>query len=228
VQRSNARAGRRLRRAGWIVALGAALAGCATVNPSTGASGIALPGAAAGGAAAGWISGESSKQSLRRAAASAGVAELAGGSVSYYMDVQESKLHEQLDGSGVGVVRKGNDITLSLPANLAFASDSAELSAGFGGVLDTLAVALKKYDKTVIEVAGHTDSTGSREHNQALSEQRAAAVATYLEKRGVLKSRVLTIGAGETRPVAGNDSAAGRAKNRRVELTLAPLAATSG
>jgi outer membrane protein OmpA-like peptidoglycan-associated protein len=220
--------GRRHRRAAWIVALGAAVAGCATVNPSTGGREIALPGTASGGAAAGWISGENSKQNVRRAATGAGVAELARGSAGYYMDVQESKLREQLDGSGVGVVRKGNDVTLSLPGSLAFAPDSADLNAAFGGVLDAVAVVLKKYDKTVIEVAGHTDSTGSREYNQALSERRAAAVAAYLEKHGILKSRVVTIGAGETRPVASNDSADGRARNRRVELTLSPLAPTGG
>lgn len=213
-----------LRSAGWIVALGAALAGCTTVNSASGT----LAGSASNGAAVGWISGENSKQSLRRAASSAGVAELADASVNYYMDVQEAKLREQLDGSGVGVVRKGNDVTLSLPGGLAFATDSVELNAAFGGVLESVAGVLKKYDKTVIEVAGHTDSTGSREHNQALSEQRAAAVAAFLEKRGVLKRRIVTVGAGETRPVAGNDSAAGRAKNRRVELTVAPLARTSG
>jgi outer membrane protein OmpA-like peptidoglycan-associated protein len=221
---------RRRRWAGWFIALGAALAGggCTTVNPSTGAHEISLPGTAPGGAAAGWISGENSKQDLRRAATSAGVGALAGGSVGYYMDVQESKLHEQLDGTGVGVIRKGDDVTLSLPGSLAFASDSAELNAAFGGVLDAVAVVLKKYDKTVIEVAGHTDSTGSREHNQALSERRAAVVAAYLETRGIHKSRIVSVGAGETRPVASNSSADGRAKNRRVELTLSPVVPARG
>ena len=221
--------GRQWRRAGWILALGGALAaGCATVGPATDNRDVALPGKASTGAAAGWISGDDSKQSLRHAAQTAGVGELAGGSAGYYMDVQESKLREQLDGSGVGVVRKGDDVTLSLPGTLAFAPDSAELNAAFAGVLDTVAGVIKKYDKTVIEVAGHTDSAGSREHNQALSERRAAAVAAYLEKRGILKSRIATIGAGETRPVATNDTSDGRAKNRRVELTLSPLAPTRG
>lgn len=222
---SNGKVGRRLRRAAGIGVLGVALAGCSTVNPSTGAHEITLPGAASNAPAAGWISGDSSKQSLRRATASAGVAELAGGAVSYYMDVQESKLREQLDGSGVGVTRRGDELTLSMPGKLAFSSDSAELNAGFARVLEGVAGLLRKYDKTVIEVAGHTDSTGSREHNQLLAEQRAASVAALLEKHGILKSRVTTIGAGESRPIAGNDTAEGRAKNRRVELTLSPLAA---
>ncbi len=207
------------------MALVAALAGgCAAVNPATGGRGAAVP----GGAAAGWISGEGSKQSVRHAATSAGVPSLAGGSAGYYMDVQESKLREQLDGSGVGVVRKGDDVTLTLPGSLAFAPDSADLNAAFGTVLDAVAVVLKKYEKTVIEVAGHTDSAGSHAHNQALSERRAAVVAAYLEKRGVQKTRIVAVGAGETRPVASNDTSDGRARNRRVELTLSPLAQTSG
>jgi outer membrane protein OmpA-like peptidoglycan-associated protein len=217
-------------RAAWVTALGAIIGGmigvggCATVGPADGTHGTAP----ASGAAAGWVSGEESKQDLRRAATGAGVGALAGGSVGYYMDVQESKLREQLDGSGVGVTRKGDEITLSMPGGLAFAPDSADLNAAFGGVLDAVAAVLKKYDKTVIEVAGHTDSAGSREHNQALSERRAAAVAAYLEKRGVLKSRVATVGVGETRPVASNATAEGRARNRRVELTLSPLAPAKG
>ena len=219
---------RRFRLATLLAFAAGAACGCATVNPSTGNHQLALPGTASGGAAAGWVSGESSKQSLRQAASGAGVGALSGRSVGYYMDVQESTLREQLDGSGVGLVRKGDDLTLSLPGGLAFAPDSADLNAAFASVLDRVAVVLKKYDKTVIEVAGHTDSAGSREHNQALSERRAASVAAYLEKRGILKSRIVAIGAGESRPVASNDTSDGRAKNRRVELTLAPLAPASG
>ena len=122
------------------------------------------------------------------------------------------------------MTRKGNEVTLTMPGSVAFATDSADLNPAFGGVLDSIAVVLKKYDKTIIEVAGHTDSTGSREHNQLLSERRAAAVAAALERHGILKSRIAVVGAGETRPVAGNDSASGRARNRRVELTVSPLA----
>jgi len=227
VRCSNTVNGRRRLRIAALVALGAAIGGggCATGGAPGGAQSGPPPAATA---AAGWVSGEDSKQDVRRAATGAGVGTLAGGSAGYYMDVQEAKLREQLDGTGVGVTRKGDEITLSLPGGLAFAPDSADLNAAFGAVLDAVAAVLKKYDKTVIEVAGHTDSAGSREHNQVLSERRAGAVAAYLEKRGVLKSRVVTIGAGETRPIASNASADGRARNRRVELTLAPLAPGKG
>ena len=230
---SRAMSGQRPARAACAAALaailgaGSGIGGCATAGAPDATHATAAA-AAPAGAAAGWISGEDSKQDLRRAATVAGVGTLAGGTAGYYMDVREAKLREQLDGSGVGVTRRGDEITLAMPAGLAFAPDSADLNAAFGGVLDKVAAVLKRYDKTVIEVAGHTDSAGSREHNQVLSERRAAAVAAYLEKRGVLKSRVVTVGAGETRPIASNATADGRARNRRVELTLSPLAPAKG
>jgi outer membrane protein OmpA-like peptidoglycan-associated protein len=213
----------------WLAAFGAMIGvgGCATAPPSEGAHGSAAA-APASAAATGWISGEDSKQDVRKAAAGAGVGTLEGGSVGYYMDVQEAKLRQLLDGSGVGVHRKGDELTLTMPGGLAFAPDSADLDAAFGNVLDAVARVLKKYEKTVVEIAGHTDSAGSREHNQILSERRAAAVAADLERRGVLKSRLVTLGAGEAHPVASNATAEGRARNRRVELTLSPLAPPKG
>ncbi|MBS0614076.1 MAG: OmpA family protein, partial [Proteobacteria bacterium] len=99
----------------------------------------------------------------------------------------------------------------------------AELNANFYRVLDSVNIVLKKYEKTVIEVAGHTDSTGSAQYNQQLSERRANTVAQYLEAHGLRSDRVITVGAGETRPVASNDTPEGRQANRRVELTLTPL-----
>jgi outer membrane protein OmpA-like peptidoglycan-associated protein len=216
-------------RAAWLAAFGAMIGvgGCATAPPAAGAHGTAAA-APASGAATGWISGEDSKQDVRKAAADAGVGTLAGGSVGYYMDVQEAKLRQLLDGSGVGVHRNGDEITLTMPGGLAFAPDSADLDPAFGSVLDAVARVLKKYEKTVVEVAGHTDSAGSREHNQVLSGRRAAAVAADLERRGVLASRVVTLGAGETHPLASNATTEGRARNRRVELTLSPLAPPKG
>jgi outer membrane protein OmpA-like peptidoglycan-associated protein len=220
---------RRIRAA--LVAAGCAAvlaAGCTTVNPYSGeqqtsklAKGAGI--GAAAGVVAGWISGEGAKDSRRRAVIGAGIGALAGGSVGYYMDVQEAKLRQELQGSGVSVTRIGNEITLNMPGSVTFATDSADLNASFLGVLDSVGVVLGKYDKTVIEVAGHTDHTGTHEHNQSLSERRAATVAAYLEKRGVQKPRLVTIGAADTRPVATNDTPDGRARNRRVELTLSPL-----
>jgi outer membrane protein OmpA-like peptidoglycan-associated protein len=143
------------------------------------------------------------------------------------MDRQEANLRHDLAGTGVSVTRMGDNITLNMPGSITFKSDSAELEPSFYKVLNSVDVVLKKYDKTVVEVAGHTDSTGPAEYNQALSERRANTVAQYLEGQGLPSDRVVTIGAGETRPVANNATPEGRQANRRVELTLTPLTAPS-
>jgi outer membrane protein OmpA-like peptidoglycan-associated protein len=170
-----------------------------------------------------WAGGAALHDAQRRAALAAGVAALAPDAVGYYMDVAESRLREQLAGSGVEVARLGDELRLRLPGGAMFAPDHADLEPAAHTLLDPLAAVLQKYDKTLLEVAGHTDSAGSTEHNQALSARRAAAVAAYLQGRGVAKARVATFGAGESRPVADNLGADGRARNRRVELTLSPL-----
>jgi len=174
-------------------------------------------------AAAPWASGVQAKESLRRAALAAGAASLTPETVGYYMDVQEARLREQLAGSGVQVARVGDDLTVSLPGNGLFASDRADLDPGMHATLDTLGAVMQKFDKTIVEIAGHSDSAGTAEHNQELSARRAAAVASYLQGRGVARTRVATVGLGESRPVASNATAEGRARNRRVELTLSPL-----
>jgi outer membrane protein OmpA-like peptidoglycan-associated protein len=90
-------------------------------------------------------------------------------------------------------------------------------------VLDKVAGTLQEYDKTVIEVAGHTDSVGSDTYNQGLSQRRADSVAAYLSSHGVTRTRVVTVGGGEAHPVASNDTEEGRAQNRRVEITIVPV-----
>jgi outer membrane protein OmpA-like peptidoglycan-associated protein len=206
----------------------AALAGCQTVNPYTGetqtskaAKGAAV--GAAAGAVVGLITGDDSKERRERALIGAGVGAIAGGSVGYYMDVQEAKLRQQLQGTGVSVTRIGDNITLNMPGNITFRTDSADLNASFFSVLDSVSLVVKEYEKTIIEVAGHTDSTGTAEYNQALSERRSQTVATYLVGKGVMDQRIIRVGAGESRPVATNDTPEGRQLNRRVELTLTPI-----
>jgi outer membrane protein OmpA-like peptidoglycan-associated protein len=139
------------------------------------------------------------------------------------MDVQEAKLRQQLQGTGVSVTRMGDNITLNMPGNITFQTDSADLNSSFFSVLDSVSLVLKEYEKTIVEVAGHTDSTGTDQYNQALSERRAQTVATYLGGKGVMQQRMITVGAGENRPVATNDTVDGRQLNRRVELTLTPI-----
>ena len=194
-----------------VAAAGAALlaAGCTTVNPYTGEQQTSKVAKGAGiGAAVG-----------------AGAGGLAGGGVGYYMDVQEAKLRQQLQGTGVSVTRVGDNITLNMPGNITFATASADLNPQFFDVLRSVTLILKEYDKTLIEVAGHTDDRGEAAYNQGLSERRAASVGQYLRTQGVNEQRIITVGAGETRPIASNASAEGQRQNRRVELTLAPLTA---
>jgi outer membrane protein OmpA-like peptidoglycan-associated protein len=212
-----------------VLATGLA-AGCQTTDPYTGeqkttrATYGAIIGAGAG-AVVGMISGNDSKQRKKRALIGAGVGALAGGAVGAYMDRQEDELRRQMRDSGVTVTRKGDDIILNMPGNITFRTDSSDLNAQFFKVLDGVALVAKKYDKTIIEVAGHTDNVGEAAYNRQLSQRRATAVAHYLATRGVAEARLMTAAGGEEHPVASNATQQGRAANRRVEITLAPLTA---
>ena len=147
-----------------------------------------------------------------------------GGGIGYYMDTQEAELRKRLRGSGVSVERDGDNINLIMPGNITFSSGDASIDQGFLTILDSVVLVLKEFDKTLVVIAGHTDSTGSDTLNQNLSERRARSVATYLGAAGVIKERLEVIGFGETQPVASNDTAAGKELNRRVEMTLLPIA----
>jgi outer membrane protein OmpA-like peptidoglycan-associated protein len=174
---------------------------------------------AVGGTAIGLIAGGGWQGAL----IGAGIGALAGGAAGNYMDKQEAKLRQQMAGTGVEVVRKGDNLTLDMPGNVTFALNSAKLNPQFDPVLDQVAQTLLEYNKTVIQIAGHTDSTGPRAFNMTLSEQRAASVKSYLESRGVPTARMVTIGVGPDYPIAPNDTEAGRAQNRRVEITIVPV-----
>jgi outer membrane protein OmpA-like peptidoglycan-associated protein len=208
-----------------VAAVAISVAACTTVNPYTQETQTSKAVKGAGiGAAAGAVVGLLTKgDKLENALIGAGVGALAGGGVGYYMDVQEAKLRQRLAGTGVSVTRNGDNITLNMPSGITFALNSADLNSQFYGALDGVSMVLKEYDKTVIEVAGHTDSSGSDQYNQSLSERRAQSVAGYLGTHGVKQQRLISIGAGEAHPVASNDSEAGRSANRRVELTIVPV-----
>ena len=215
-----------------VAMLALSVAGCYTYDPYTGEKKVSdtTKGAgigAAAGAVVGLLTGGDAAAHRKNALIAAGVGALAGGAIGNYMDRQEANLRHDLAGTGVSVTRIGDNITLNMPGNITFKSDSAELDPSFYKVLNSVNVVVKKYNKTVVEVAGHTDSTGAAEYNQKLSERRANSVAQYLETQGLANNRVVTVGAGESRPVADNATPEGRQANRRVELTLTPLTATS-
>lgn len=200
-------------------------ASCTTVNPYTRETQTSKAVKGAGiGAAAGAVAGLLTKgDKLENALIGAGVGAIAGGGVGYYMDVQEAKLRQRMEGTGVSITRVGDNITLNMPSSITFALNSADLNSQFFSALEGVGVVLKEYSKTVIEIAGHTDSSGSDSYNQQLSQRRAQAVATYLASQGVKSERLLTVGAGESYPIASNDTEQGRAANRRVELTIVPV-----
>ncbi len=207
------------------------VSGCKTLDPYTreektsNATKGAMIGAAAG-AVAGLISGDDAVERRQHALIGAGIGALAGGSIGYYMDKQEAELRAELEGTGVSVTRIGDNITLNMPGNVTFATDSSDLSPAFFDVLTSVSKVLHEYEQTVVEVAGHTDSTGSEAYNQSLSERRAGSVATYLAGHGVMEERLIRVGMGELRPIADNGSASGRQANRRVEITMVPLTAS--
>lgn len=201
------------------------LGGCQTIDPytretktSNTAKGAGI-GAVAGGIAGALINkGDRGKGAVIGAALGAGV----GGGIGYYMDQQEAQLRHTLEGSGVSVTRVGDSIVLNMPGNITFDTDRAEIKNSFYDVLDSVGLVLEKFNKSDIRVSGHTDSTGSREYNQQLSQRRAQSVADYLRRRGVASGRIYTAGYGEDRPIADNRTASGRAQNRRVEIEILP------
>lgn len=216
-----------------IAALSASITGCQTMDAYTGESktSSSTKGGAIGagiGALIGYISARDKSSRDRRKAilVGAGVGGVAGAGIGNYMDRQEAKLREKLEGTGVSVTRNGNEVVLNMPGNITFATGKATLNPNFGEVLDSVVIVLNEFNQTLIEVAGHTDSVGSNESNQKLSYYRATTVGNYLMDVGQIPfDRVMTVGRGEGRPIADNKTATGRALNRRVELTLIPIEA---
>jgi outer membrane protein OmpA-like peptidoglycan-associated protein len=178
---------------------------------------------ALGGGAIGVLFGDDANDRRNNALIGAGLGALTGGSIGYYMDQQEQQLRQNLAGSGVQVTRQGDAINLNLPGNVTFATDSATIQPQFFPALNSIANTLQQYPQTVIDIAGHTDSTGSQAYNQQLSERRANAVKQYLVGQGVMPNRILAAGFGENRPVATNQTAQGRQANRRVDIQIRPF-----
>lgn len=206
-------------------ALTLALAGCQTTDPYSGeqktsntAKGAGI--GVIGGAIAGAILGGGKRKGVL---IGAGIGALTGAAVGRYMDQQEAKLRARLQGTGVSVTRAGNSIVLNMPGNITFATDSSNISADFYPVLDSVALVINEFEKTYVDVIGHTDSTGAADYNQRLSVARASSVARYLESQKVLPQRIVTQGMGEDAPIASNDTPDGRSLNRRVEIRLTPL-----
>lgn len=214
-----------------VVSLAAAsllLAACST-DPYTGESKIsntaigATTGAVIGGVG-GAILGKTTSLKTRKAAlVGAGIGALAGGGVGLYMDNQEAKLRQRLQGSGVSVTRQGDNIILNMPSNITFATDQDSIKPNFYETLNSVAIVLREFNQSLVDVNGHTDSDGADDYNLDLSQRRAESVAQYLTGQGLNPERFEVRGFGESEPIASNASSRGKQQNRRVEIEIVPL-----
>ncbi|OKY25238.1 MULTISPECIES: OmpA family protein [Thalassotalea] len=197
-----------------LVSLSIIMSGCASTNTEKGA---------AIGAVAGAVLGKStSNHKDKRLVWGAAIGAIAGAAIGNYMDKQEEEFREELSGSGIDVVREGDNIRLVMPSNITFATDQSYISSGFHNTLNDIAKVLNKYEKTLLSIEGHTDSTGASQYNQELSLKRASSVKNYLVQKNIIASRLKVTGYGETMPIANNNSASNRALNRRVEIQIIP------
>jgi outer membrane protein OmpA-like peptidoglycan-associated protein len=211
-----------------ITALAFTLSACST-NPFTGETQISNTavgvGAGAGiGAGVGALVGAAAGADVRKSALiGAGLGLLSGGAIGVYMDAQEAKLRKQLQGTGVSVTRVGDSIVLNMPSNVTFATNQAAVKPQFYSTLNSVSLVFKEYKQTLINVVGHTDSTGDANFNYDLSRRRAASVAQYLEGTNLDANRFSVEGHGASDPIASNATVSGKAQNRRVEITILPL-----
>ncbi|HQU60711.1 MAG TPA: OmpA family protein [Saprospiraceae bacterium] len=199
-----------------LIVLSLALLLAGGCNASRTVKGGAI-GAAAGGAIGGAIGSKKGK-TAEGAIIGAVVGGTAGALIGRYMDKQAEEIRRDM--KGATVTRVGEGILITFDSGLMFDVDSYNLRSTTRDNLNELARVLNKYDDTDILIEGHTDNTGSEEHNQTLSEKRAQSVANYLIRQAVNKDRTITMGYGESQPIASNETASGRQQNRRVEVAI--------
>jgi outer membrane protein OmpA-like peptidoglycan-associated protein len=197
-----------------VVVASFVLTGCASTNAEKGAVIGAISGAVLGKA--------TSNHKNKRAVFGAAIGAIAGAAIGDYMDKQEQAFRDELSGSGIDVVREGDNLRLIMPSNITFATGQSYITSGFHTTLNDVAKVLVKFDKTLLSIEGHTDSSGAADFNQKLSEQRATSVKSYLMNQNILAARLNTTGYGETQPVAANNTAQNKALNRRVEIQIVP------
>jgi len=217
---------RRITMLAGIALSGAALTAACTTDPYTGQrrinnTAVGILGGALGGYLLGDLVGGRGDRTEKLLGA--GIGAIAGGAVGAYMDRQEADLRRQTAGTGVDVIRQGDDLILRMPSNVTFPVDSSAIQPQFRPTLDQVGQTLTSYNQTYIDVLGHTDWTGSDAYNQSLSERRAQSVADYLSMRGVARARMGIRGYGETQPIASNETEEGRSQNRRVEIKVVPV-----
>lgn len=194
------------------------VAGCANDETGAKSAGTGAAVGAAVGAGIGALIGN-----RKGALIGAGIGALTGAGVGSYLGNQQRELEKNLEGTGATVTNTGEELLISLPSEITFAVDSATIQPQFYEALARVSQTLNEYDSSLIDVIGHTDSTGAEDYNLQLSQKRADSVANFLTGRGVLPARIVAYGRGEGSPIASNDTAEGRAMNRRVELIVTPI-----
>lgn len=213
--------------AGIAILLGGAA--CTTTDPYRSApvrnnTGTGVIAGALGGALLGYLTNTSnSEQGRKNALIGAGVGALTGAAVGQYMDRQQRALEAELSGTGVGVARQGDNLILRMPADVTFAVNQSDIQPQFVATLNDVARVLREYDRSTVDVVGHTDPSGGDAINQPLSERRAGSVAGYLIQQGVMPERLMVRGVSSRNPIADNSTAEGRAQNRRVEILIRPF-----
>ncbi|SFR38356.1 OmpA family protein [Litoreibacter janthinus] len=195
------------------------LAGCEASTPNQRTKNGALIGAAIGGALG---ANSTSDNKLERGIIGAAIGGAVGGAIGNELDKQADDLRRDIGNDNVGVVNTGSELRVTLPQDLLFATDSTRLRPDLQADLRAVAGNLNDYPNSDVIIVGHTDSTGDASYNQNLSERRAEAVSFVLRNAGVSGARLRTSGQGESQPIASNDSSAGRAQNRRVEIIIRP------
>jgi outer membrane protein OmpA-like peptidoglycan-associated protein len=205
-----------------------ATAACVT-NPETGNQRVSRTAVGAiAGALGGYLLGDvvGGRHDRTERIIGAGIGAIAGGAVGNYMDRQEAELRRQTAGTGVDVIRQGDDLVLRMPSGITFDYDRSDIKPQFQATLNEVARTLQTYNQTYVDVLGHTDTTGTADYNQGLSVRRAQSVASYLVTNGVSPARIATRGYGETAPLyLPDDTEAKRAANRRVEIKIVPVVA---
>lgn len=204
-------------------------AACTTMDPYSSTpqrnnTGTGVLAGALGGAVLGYLTNTSDgDQGRRNALIGAGVGALAGGAVGNYMDRQQRAMEAELSGTGVGVARQGDNLVLRMPSDVTFATNQSNIDPRFDSVLRDVAGVLQEYDRSLVDIVGHTDSSGGDAINQPLSERRALSVADALIRNGVQRERLYVAGVSSRAPVADNGTPQGRAQNRRVEILIRPF-----
>ncbi len=202
-----------------------ALSACSDPSQFPGTDGDRTRQGAIAGAALGGLLGatrESGSDRFKNAIVGAAVGAAAGGLIGNAMDQQAAELRNDFGNGEIEVINTGSELIVRMPEAILFATDSASLNPRLRSDLVVLSNSLNKYPQSIVTVTGHTDNTGAASYNQALSERRAGSVAAVLRSSGVAGSRVRTVGAGESQPIATNQTVAGRAMNRRVDITITP------